>query len=157
MTAPVVQNTGAFLKTACSNAGNTATAAGTGDNTEVAGAIIDLTAIGNPRSAKLVISYVTTLTADKTLSFAVDVDHGDASNLSDASVLDSGFATTVVKTGAVTAGVGTVELDVNLAGAKRYVRANATPDMSHTSADTAAWSMTWVFSGFPNDPSTASL
>lgn len=157
MTAPRVQNIGAMLKTACSSAGNTATAAGTGDATEVNGAIIDLNAYGNPRSAKLVITYVTTLTAAKTLSFASDVDHGDASNLSDTAVLDAGFTTTVVRTGAVTAGVGTVELDVNLAAAKRYVRANATPDLSHTSTDTVAWSQTWVFGGFGSDPQTATL
>lgn len=157
MTAPVVQNTGAFLKTAAVSLNNDATAGGGGDNAEVAGAIIDLNAYGNPRSGKLVISYITTLTADKTLTFAADVDHGDASNLSDAAVLDAGFTATVVETGALTAHLGTVELDVNLAGAKRYLRANATPNLSHTDTDTVNWTMTWVFGGFLSDPQTATL
>lgn len=158
MTAPPSMfNAGAACLTAAASINNDAVAGGGGDNAEVAGAIIDLNAIGNPKSAKLIITYVTTLTAVKTLTFAVDVDHGDASNLSDAAVLDAGFTATVVETGALTAHLGTVELDVNLSGAKRYLRANATPNLSHTDTDTVNWTMTWAFFGFQTLPATATL
>jgi hypothetical protein len=111
---------------------SSATAAGTGDATAVTGATIDRLGFG---SGKLVISYLTSLTAAKTLSYAVEYqDSADGSTWNTAVAIQ---AATVAKTGAATAAVGRVEFNVNLNSLARYVRFNFTPDLSHSGTDTA--------------------
>jgi hypothetical protein len=130
-------------------AANTAATAGsTGDNTAVTGVIIDRAALGWPQSAVLAIPYTATLAAAATLSLAYTVQEGDASNLSDAATLQTA-TTAVVATGPSGGGTvtGTFEVNVPLAGAGRYVRANFTPDLSAANTDTAALSAVIVFGG----------
>ncbi len=127
-------------------AANTAVTAGAGgDNTAVTGVIIDRALIGNPQSAVLAVPFTATLAAGETLSIGYSIEEGNAANLSDAAVLTS--ADPVV----VATGVGTVtgafEVNVPLAGAGRYVRANFTPDLSRGATDTAALSAVLVFGG----------
>jgi hypothetical protein len=122
---------------------NDATAASTGDATEVDGAETDLLGYS---CGKIVISYVTTLTADKTLSFGVqksDCDTSGGSYSADAVIQ----ASTVAETGALTAEEGVVEIDVDLSGYQRYVKFKITPDLSHTSADTVTWSAVFLAMG----------
>ncbi|AXQ93199.1 hypothetical protein LV780_04855 [Cereibacter azotoformans] len=134
-------------------ANTAATAGGTGDATAVTGAIIDRAALGWPKSAVLAVPYTATLAAGKTLSLAYALQHGDASDLADASALASADAA-VVATGPTGGGTlaGTFEVNVSLAGAKRYVRLNVTPDLSATATDTAALSGVIAFGGAESLP-----
>lgn len=141
-------NIGSKITVVRAAANTAATAGGSGDATAVTGVIIDRAALGWPSSAVVAIPFTATLAATATLSVAQVVQHGDASNLSDA----ASFATveaTVVATGPSGGGTvtGTIELDVNFEGAKRYVRANFTPDLSAADTDTAALSEVIVFGG----------
>lgn len=126
-------------------ANTAATAGGGGDNTAVTGVIIDRAEIGSPQSAVLAIPYTATLAAGETLSIGYSVQEGNAANLSDAAVLAAADPV-VVATGAGTI-TGTFEVNVPLAGAGRYVRANFTPDLSRGATDTAALSAVLVFGG----------
>ncbi len=126
-------------------ANTAATAGGSGDNTAVTGVIIDRAEIGSPQSAVLAIPYTATLAAGETLSIGYSVQEGNAANLSDAAVLAAADPV-VVATGAGTV-TGTFEVNVPLAGAGRYVRANFTPDLSRGATDTAALSAVLVFGG----------
>lgn len=126
-------------------ANTAATAGGSGDNTAVTGAIIDRAEIGSPQSAVLAVPYTTTLAAGETLSIGYSVQEGNAANLSDAAVLAAADPA-VVATGPGTF-AGTFEVNVPLAGAGRYVRANFTPDLSASGTDTAALSAVLVFGG----------
>ena len=131
------------------SAANTAvTAGGGGDNTAVTGVIIDRADLGWPQSAVLAIPFTTTLAAAATLSLAYTVQEGNAANLSDAATLATATAA-VVATGPVGGGTvtGTFEVNLSLAGAGRYVRANFTPDLSAAGTDTAALSAVMVFGG----------
>ncbi|GHC12558.1 hypothetical protein GCM10007291_07280 [Gemmobacter nanjingensis] len=135
-------------------AANTAvTAGGSGDNTEVAGVIIDRAAIGFPQSCVVAIPFTATLAAAATLTIAFDVDEGNDSALSDAEVLTSATAA-VVATGPSGGGTvaGTFEANVSLAGAGRYVRLNFTPNLSAANTDTAALSAVIVFGGMDRLP-----
>lgn len=143
-----LRNIGALISVMRAAANTAATAAGSGDNTAVTGAIIDRMAIGNPQSAVLAIPYTATLAAGETLSIGHMVQEGNAANLSDAETLQTADAA-VVATGPVGGGTvtGVFEVDVPMAGAGQYVRANFTPDLSASGTDTAALSAVLVFGG----------
>lgn len=116
---------------------SSATAAGTGDNTAVESAAIDRAGTIVYDSSILNLSYLTTLTADKTLSFTVTyTESDDNSTYSSAITL---YAKTVVRTGAATAGTGIVTIPFELVGTKRYLKISVTPDLSHSGTDTATW------------------
>jgi hypothetical protein len=141
MGAPHIADIGKYLKTASCN-GISITAGGTGDNTALTGASIDRRGYG---SANFVIAYKTTLAASETLSFAAEYqESSDGSNWDTATALQ---AATVAKTGAVTAGHGVVEFDVNLEGKKRYIRFNFTPNLSASGTDTAVVYGTAILGG----------
>lgn len=132
---------------------SSATAAGTGDNTAVVSATIDRAGAANTYdSAVLNLAYVTTLTADKTLSFTVSYTHSDDDSTYTSAVTLQ--AATVAKTGAVTAGTGLVTIPFNMIGIKRYVKISVTPDLSHSGTDTATWMGTLVL-GTPDYSPTA--
>jgi hypothetical protein len=127
-------------------AANTAvTAGGSGDATEVTGVIIDRAALGWPESAVLAIPFTAALAASETLSIAYTVASSQADNLSNPATVRTATAA-VVATGSGTI-TGTFEVDLNLRGAGRYVRANFTPDLSRANTDTAALSAVLVFGG----------
>lgn len=137
-------------KITCRRAGaNTAvTAGGGGDNTAVTGVIIDRAAIGWATSAVVFIPFTATLGANETLSVAWTLQDGDAANLSDAGTFASAGSAAVANGGGSGATVtGQLEANVRLAGAKRYVRLNFTPDLSRANTDTAALSANLVFGG----------
>lgn len=140
-----IRNIGARITVMRAAANTAVLAAGTGDATEVVGVIIDRAAIGFPQSGVLAIPYTATLAAAETLSIAYSVEEGNTSNLADAAVLKSATAA-VVATGAGTV-TRTLEIDLSLAGAGRYVRANFTPNLSRGATDTAALSAVIVFGG----------
>lgn len=143
-----IRNIGALISVA-RMLGNTAlTAGGSGDDTAVTGAIIDRADHGFPQSAVLAIPYTATLAAGETLSIAYTIQSGNAANLSDAETLASA-ASAVVATGPNGGGTvaGVLEVDLFIGGAGRYVRANATPDLSASGTDTAAVSGVLVMGG----------
>lgn len=141
MGAPHIADIGKYLKEVACNAGSLV-AAGTGDDTALTGATIDRLGYG---SAVFVIAYKTTLTADKTLSFAAEYqESADGSSWDTAVAIQ---ASTVAKTGAATNAIGEVKFDINLEGKKRYIRFNFTPNLSHTSTDTAVVAGTAVLGG----------
>lgn len=134
-------------------ANTAATAGGSGDNTAVTGVIIDRAAIGFPQSCVLAIPFTATLAATETLSVGYTVQEGNADNLSDAATLQTA-ALAVVATGPSGGGTvtGTFDVNVQLAGAGRYVRVNFTPDLSRANTDTAALSAVAVFGGMDRLP-----
>jgi hypothetical protein len=100
------------------------------------------------QSAKLVISYSAALAAAATLSFAVQIrDASDAAGTG-AAAFGAAIPLTVVKTavGAATYR-DTVEIDIDLTGAKGFIGAQITPDLSAANTDTVAWSAIIVFCG----------
>lgn len=148
-----VDNIGELL-TARFAAIDSATAAGTGDATEVNGAYIDRQGFS---SLKVVIAYTTTLAATKTLSVAANLQ--DATSNAGAGVADYGdaMASAVVATGPTGGGTvtGVIELDFDVSGADQYVRVQYTPDLSATSTDTATLSAVYVLGGAQVQPVTA--
>lgn len=131
-----------------------ATAAGTGDATEQAGAIIDLNALGNPGWMKVVLTAESVLQAAKTLKVASDVDHGADSGLSDTAVFDAGVTVALLGTGPSGGGtvIGQAEYEVNLSGAKQYLRVNCTPELDASGTDTCILACSAIFGGFANIP-----
>jgi hypothetical protein len=155
-----ILNGGAYCCTARATGNHTAVAAGSGDNTEVNCDWIDRMVGDNGRfehaalamSAKLAVGFTTTLAVGKTLSFAVQwqdadtiggsgaADYGDNTTLTVAATGDTGGSTEL----------GTFESDVGLEGARRFVRAQVTPDLNAGSVDTAAWSAIYALFGGHN-------
>lgn len=146
-------NIGAAIAIARATANSTATAGGSGDNTAVTGVIIDRQAFRWPKSGVFAVPFTTTLAAGATLSLAMTVQDGDAANLSDAATFAT-RANAVVATGPSGGGTvtGVVEFDVNLVGAKRYIRLNFTPDLSAANTDTGAFSGVAVLGGMDRLP-----
>jgi len=126
----------------------TATAGGAGDNTEVNGGWVDRRPAtrGAYHSAKLVITYTTTLAAAATLKFAANIQ--DATDGSGTGAADFGLAlaSTTVATGAGTF-TGTVELDFDVSNAREFLRAQITPDLSAANTDTCSWQAVFVLGG----------
>lgn len=149
-------NGGAYCRTAFAAINRTATAGGTGDNTEVDCAYVDRikdsdAAGGIAQSMKLVIGFTSALNAGETLSFAIQIQD-DADGVGSGTDFGEPIVKTVVATGASpnSTEVGTVEVDVDLSGAKRFVRAQVTPDLSRGGTDTAEWAASYVM--FGHDP-----
>lgn len=131
----------------------TATAGGTGDNTQVTGLVIDRFAQGLPLSAAILIRYKAVLAAAATLSIAYSIETDDASNFPAAVVLQSA-TTAVVDTGAGGGSTqrGVFRIPVDLAGAKQYIRLKYTPDLSAANTDTFEGSAIAVLGGQENLP-----
>lgn len=148
-----LRNIGALVAVMRASANVAATAGGTGDATAVTGVILDLMENGHPLSGVLAIPYTATLAEGETLSIAYDIQSGNADDLADATTLASGVSA-VVATGPVGGGTvaGTFEVDLLLAGAGRYVRANFTPNLSASVTDTAGLSSVMVLGGFDRLP-----
>lgn len=143
-----LRNIGALISVLRASANVAATAGGSGDATEVVGAIIDRGEIGFPQSCVLAIPFSATLAEGETLSIACDIESSNDSNLSGATAVKTA-ASVVVATGPSGGGIvtGTLELDAAIMGAGRYVRANFTPELSAADTDTAALSSVLVFGG----------
>ena len=152
-------NGGAYARSARGSGNNTATAGGTGDNTEVNGAYQSrMSDKGIALSAKLVISYTATLAAGATLTFAANFQ--DALAAAGTGVADYGdlVPATVVATGdsGGSTETGTFEIDVDLSGAREFIRAQVTPNLSASGTDTCAWHMDYIFFGDHHQPLTKS-
>lgn len=157
-----VRDGGAFVRSVYAGGGS-ATAGGGGDNAAVNGAWVDRNqGYGMHQSAKLVITYTTTLTAAQTLSFTGKLQDATSSggagsgDVANDTIDNFAFPATVVATGAGTI-TGTVELDLNLAKARQFIRAVITPDLSNANTDTVTWQASLLFFGADRAPVTKTL
>ncbi|MER9768878.1 hypothetical protein NKJ09_22760 [Mesorhizobium sp. M0189] len=151
-------NGGAYCRTVFQAINKTALAAGTGDATEVDCAWVDrmLDNVGMALSAKLVITYTAALETGETLSFAGNFQDASALAGTGAADYSTAFAAAVVATGdsGGSTETGTYEVDVDLAGAREFIRAQITPNLSRGATDTCEWSASLVLFGDHRQPST---
>lgn len=156
-------NGGAYSRTAFQAINKTATAAGSGDATEVDCSWVSRKGpdgdLSWARSAKLVITYTATLQGGETLKFALNMQ--DATSSAGAGAADYGdaLAATTVATGESggSTETGTAEVDVDLSGAKEFIRAQITPDLSAGGTDTCEWSACLVLYGPSRQPTSLKL
>lgn len=136
------------------SAASSATAAGTGDSTTTTGVTIDrfgFTAGGRPDTAVVSVVWDATLATSKTLSIGYAIqDSADGTNWSDYKTAT--YAVVATGSTAASALVGELEVSVNLAAARRYVRANYAVDLSATQTDTAVARAVGFFAGFDRLP-----
>lgn len=140
-----------LVTTRFGRANTTATAGGSGDNTQSDAAWIDRRGF---TSVKVVVTWTATLAQGATLSLAAAFrDATDGSGTS-AGAYGPTVASTVVATGPTSGGTvtGTTEYDLDVAAAKAFVQARITPDLSAANTDTAAYSVTYVLGGAANNP-----
>jgi hypothetical protein len=137
------KDAGAYLRVV-SGGGARGVAAGTGDNTEVFGEIVDQNAEVNKglRSGLIFVAGQVTLTATNVLDINdVKIEHSDASNMAGAVDLTAGKnAVTSHAAVALGGGGGTTEVfgikqRIDLWGVKRYWRVSIIPDCDAGSAD----------------------
>ncbi len=135
------KNAGFHLK-AVGGGGTRGVAAGTGDNTEDVGTIVDMQTQEGLMSGVIVVAGSTTLTATNVLDINdVKIEHGDAANLSDkADFIDglnvkASFAEVALGGGGGTTEMFVIKQNVDLTGVKRYWRVSIKPDLDAGSAD----------------------
>jgi len=129
--------------------GTAVLAAGTGDATEINGSTINRAALGSLfSSCKLAVHGNTTLASGATLTITANMqDSADGATWAD---YGTAFATTTVKDaagGALTAVVFEAFLDNDLRGARQYIRAQVTPNLSAGATDTAMVQATLILGG----------
>ena len=139
---------------ACRHAGaGRLVAAGTGDATKVTGKTIDRMTPGSAGylSAVVAITGQAVLTDAKTISMAIELqESADDSSWDTAEVVQA--ATVLATSSGGTTEKFCAEHAINLAGRKRYIRFNVTPDLSHSGTDTAEWGATCVLGGSDASP-----
>ena len=134
------KNAGFHLK-AVGGGGTRGVAAGTGDNTEDVGAIVDMQAQEGLMSGVIVVAGSATLTDLKSIAINdVKIEHGDDSGLSDKADFIAGLNTKTSYAAVKTSAGGTTELfvikqNIDLTGVKRYWRVSIKPDLEHTDTD----------------------
>ena len=113
------------------------TAGGAGDGSAVTGPVIDRFGLGEPLSCSVLYGIDATLANTHTLSLAYKIQTGSLANGSDMADY-AAVASVVVVTGNAggTAQQTVVKQDVDLGGAKEYIRVVYTPQASATSVDT---------------------
>lgn len=127
------------------------TAGGAGDAVQVTSQSFDRFAVNEPLSMVAAIRYKAVLAAAATLSLAYVVEHSDdnATFVTLTAATGSTGASAVVATGPAGGGTvrGVVQIPLDLAGAKEYVRLKFTPDLSAANTDTAEISALFVLGG----------
>lgn len=126
-----------------------ATAGGSGDATEAAGASLDTQALATKAgSVSFLIGAKCSLTAAKTLTVAARIQHSvDNSVWTDLVAL-----ATLLTLSATGTNTGSCKVGSDLTGAKRYVRVAVTPDLSASGTDTATIFAVAVFGGLQELP-----
>jgi len=149
-----MRDRGAFLPaTITAGAGN--------DGVAVNGLIIDRGEAGlrYPMCAKIAVNYVANVNTGETMTAALKVQHGSASDGSDmADYTDEygygAFASATVESGPLTSKSNVVVINMACDGMKRYVRAVSTLNLSRSGTDTVAYSGMWTFGGLEAIPTT---
>ena len=134
------KDAGAHLKVV-GGGGARGVAAGTGDNTEVVGEIVDSQAEPGLVSGLIVVCGQATLADTKSISLKdLKIEHGAAANLSDKADYTFGHAKNTLTNVKTSTGGTTEEFavkqKVDLTGLKRYWRVAVTPDLDAASVDT---------------------
>ena len=131
-----------------------ATAGGSGDNTEAISAYVDRTDYG---SCKVLIEYTATMGAGETLTLAAGLKDATSSGGTGAAAFGTGLSATVIATGPSpqVAQTGCIELDYNLNGARQYIAATVTPNLSASGTDTCVLGVSVVGGGNRENPVTA--
>jgi len=129
----------------------TITAGGTGDATEVNGVTIDRNALtqGRGQSAVLAILVKATMASAATTAI-VTANFQDSANDSDWTDYGTALGATTTHSaagGALTASSAVAKLSVNLASARRYIRAQVMCDLSASGTDTALISSVIIIAG----------
>lgn len=136
------------------SAAASAVAAGSGDSTTTTGVTIDrfgFPAGGRPDTLALAVVFDATLATSRTLSIGYAVqDSADGTNWSD--YMTATYAAVATGSTAASVRTGEFEVSVNLAAARRYVRANFAVDLSATQTDTAVTRAVGFFAGFDRLP-----
>lgn len=124
-----------------------ATAAGSGDATEVDGATLDTSTLGaRANSVVFVVQAKAVLTATKTLTITANLqDSANGSSWTD--ITDPATILTLTGAGGGSTETGAATLGYDLSRARQYVRIQATPDLSNTATDTATIGGVAVFGG----------
>ena len=144
----ISENTGAYVKVVAGGAPTALTAAGTGDNTQIVGNIVDRNANYTPLSGVFAVAYNTTLAASQTLSLAYTIEGSDNSDLSSPTTLATATSYVIVPSATAAQTVsGVVEVNLNFRTAGQYVRGKFTPDLSASGTDTAGVAAVWVLGG----------
>jgi hypothetical protein len=133
-------NSGAAFFGVVAGANLSITAGAGQDGQQQTGPIIDRMATGRPwaRSGKIMQPFLTTLASGQSLAFAVVLEHGNEPTMSDATTFVSANLTVqTAPTGPVVAANGVGAVNVDLMGAKRYLRVKYTPNLSASGTDTA--------------------
>jgi hypothetical protein len=124
------------------------------DNVEQAGVIIDRTLHGEALSASLIAQFTATLAAGKKLFLGYRIEHGDSATLADtadfAAVAVAGNQVAVSAAGGAVHGVYKADLD--LAGAKRYIRVNLTTNLDAAGVDVSCVAAALVLGGEDRAP-----
>lgn len=116
-----------------------ATAGGAGDAVEVNGASLDTSAAAykRPNSVLFVVDAKATLAATKTLTITANLqDSANGSTWAD--ITDPAVILTLTGAGGGSTETGVGVLGYDLSRARKYVRIQATPDLSATGTDTAS-------------------
>lgn len=131
----------------------TATAGGTGDNTQSTGLAIDRFANGDAQSLVFALRYKAVLGQGNTLSFAYTVETASDSGFTSPTALAT-QASTVQETGGTGGSTnrGVLRVPVDLAPALQYVRLKFTPDLSAANTDTFEGSAVAIIGGQMNLP-----
>lgn len=138
------RNVGAYLTTAFGGAGR-AVAAGTGDNTEVNSGWTDRTGLN---SCCVEIAFTATLAEGATLTFAGNLQDATAAAGTGAADFGTAFTATVVATGGTGGSTETGVyhcLETDLSGARAFIQAQLTPNLSAGATDLLTWGATIIF------------
>jgi hypothetical protein len=143
-------NIGSFLAPVDSGVIFNSIAGSTNDNSEKAGVIIDRGAHEVPLSMSLLMPFKAVLGAAATLKLGYRIEHGNDSALADtadfASVAVAGNVVATANASGQTLS-GIAKADIDLGGAKRYLRINLTTDLSAANTDTSVQAAVAVFGG----------
>lgn len=147
------RNVGAVIKTV-NGGGSRFVAAGTGDNTKVTGATIDRMPAGAAGFLSAVVAVLgrAVLAEDETLKFALEYqESADGSSWDTAVAL---YTATTVATGGAggSTELAVKETDLDLSARKRYIRFNATPDLSASGTDTGEMLVAVTLGGADQTP-----
>lgn len=114
-----------------------ATAAGSGDNTEVDGATINKATLGfKAESVVFSVPARALLAATKTLTLTANLqDSANGSSWTD--ITDPAVILTLTGGGGGSTEIGVGRLGYDLNKARQYIRIQCTPDLSNTATDTA--------------------
>ena len=151
-TAALQHDIGAQLKAALALVPAVITAGAGNDGVEVNGPSINLLGFGNTRfkSGKLLIAYRAVLGANETLSLAANLQDDTVTGFSGTPAdYGTALANAVVASGGGSGATvdGVAEIDVVLAGARQWARAQVTANLSRANTDTVALSAVLVLGG----------